>query len=237
MAEDARAGEPRGFQLTAAGCRQVQPSPGVRGGVRKTGSRGEGPSGRVEVSPQLGAAGKSFLERRGHIPAHFVAAGSDRRSYNCQAMPGIGGVSGLHGLEGLGDDPRQETAPTRVHGRQDPFGLIDDEHGQAVGHLDGQEQSGATGNYGIPLHRQVSRSQPVQANDAVGMALAQPHQDQGLSGQTGDKGFLTRKPFDILSGLLETRSSGQRVAPGDAVSQAETMDQPGAGRQRRVLQA
>jgi hypothetical protein len=124
-----------------------------------------------------------------------------------------------------------------VYGRQDPFCLIDDEHGQAVGYLDGQKQSGSTGNYGIPLRRQVSRNPPVQANDAIGMALAQPHEDQGLSGQTGDKGILTRKPFDILSGLLETRSAGQRVVPGDAFAQAETVNQPRAGRQRRVLQA
>ena len=152
-------------------------------------------------------------------------------------MPGIGGVSGLHDLKGLGDDPCQEASPTRVHGRHDPFGLVDDEHGQAVGHLDGQKQSGATGNYGIPLRRRVSRSHPIQANDAVGMALAQPHRDHGVSGQAGNKGVLNRKGFDILSGLLETRSAGQWVVPGHAVSQAETVNQPGAGRQRRVLQA
>ena len=236
-AEDAPAGEPRGFQLTAAGRRQVQHSPGVRGWLWKPGSGGERLSGRLYVTPQPGAAGESLLERLGHFPAYFVAAGSDRRSDNGKAISGIGGISGLHGLEGLGDDPCQEASPTRVYGRQDPFCLVDDEHGQAVGHLDGQKQSGATGNDGIPLRRRVSRGQPVQANDAVGMALAQMRQDHGLSGQTGDKGILNRNGFDILSGLLETPIAGQRVVPGDAVSQAETVNQPGAGLQRRVLQA
>lgn len=233
MAENASGREPRGFQLTAAGCRQVQHSPGVW----RTGSGGEVPSGRLEVFPQLGAAGEGLLERHGHILAHLVTAGSDGRSDNGKAMPGIGGVSGLHGLKGLGYDPCQEASPTRMHGRQDPFGLVDDEHGKAVGHLDGQKHSGATGNNGVPLRRQVSRSQPIQANDAVGMALAQSHQDHGVSGQAGNKGVLNRNGFDILSGLLETRSAGQWVVPGHAVSQAETVNQPGAGRQRRVLQA
>ena len=237
MAEDASDREPRGFQLTAAGCRQVQPSPGVGGIVRRIDFGGEGSPGRLDVSPQMGAAGERLLEGHGHILAHFIAAGSDGRSDDRQAMSRIAGVSRLHGLQGPGYDPCQEASPTGVDGRQDLFGLIDDEHGQAVGHLDGQKQSGAMGNQGISLRRRVSRCKPVQANDAVGMALAQPHQDHGLSGQAGDKGVLNRKGFDNLSGLLETRSAGQPVASGDAVSQAETVHQPGKGCQRRVLQA
>ena len=123
-----------------------------------------------------------------------------------------------------------------MDGCQDMFGIVDDEHRQAVSHLHRQQQPGVVGNYGIPFQGEVSRRTMVQANDTVGMALAQPHQEHGLSDQTCDKVVLNLKAFDILSGLLETRTDERWVVPGRAASQAETVNQPRAGRQRRVLQ-
>jgi hypothetical protein len=125
----------------------------------------------AEFVEPLGGFGELREELRGDFGANLVTATADRRADGGEEVGGHGFKLHLHLADGFDEDALERTAPTGMDGGDGAFFGVDEENGDAVGGLDGQEKAGAVGGRGIAA-ASVGRW-CVEKVDDVGMDLFQ----------------------------------------------------------------
>ena len=124
-------------------------------------------AGRHHVEPLDGigfVAGAKFVEPfgggcelreelGGDFGADFVAAAADGRANRGEEIRRLGAEVHLHLADGFDDDALKGAAPARVDGGDGAFFGIDEEDGDAVGGLRGEEKAGAVGDGSIAFAR------------------------------------------------------------------------------------
>jgi len=88
-------------------------------------------------------------ELGGYFGADFVTAGADARADGGQEIARVGAEMHLHFADGFGGYTGEGAAPASVDGGDGAFFGVDEEDGDAVGGLDGQEEAGAVGEAGV----------------------------------------------------------------------------------------
>jgi len=119
-------------------------------------------------------------ELGGDFSADFVAAGADAGANGGQEVARVGAEVHLHFADGFGGDAGEGAAPAGVDGRDGAFFGVEEEDGNAVGGLDGQEEGGAVGDAGIATAG-IGRWS-VEEEDYVGVELLEI--DEGEIGGT-----------------------------------------------------
>lgn len=100
----------------------------------------------VEVGGRVGELGE---ELGGDFGADFVAARADAGADGGEEIARVGGEVHLHLADGFGGDTGQRAAPAGVDSGDGTFFGVDQEDGDAVGGLDGEEEAGAVGDRGV----------------------------------------------------------------------------------------
>ena len=122
-------------------------------------------AGRHHVEPLDGiglVAGAEFVkpfrsfgelgeELSGDFRADFVAATANGGADSGEEVGGLGFEVHLHLADGFDDDASESAAPTSVNGGDGALFGVNEEDGNAVGGLDGEEQAGAVGGGGVAL--------------------------------------------------------------------------------------
>ena len=105
----------------------------------------------AEFVEPFGGFGKLGEELGGDFRADFVTATANGRADGGEEVGGLGLEVHLHLADGLDDDAGQSAAPTGVNGSDGALFGVNEEDGDAVGGLDGQEEAGAVGGGGVSL--------------------------------------------------------------------------------------
>jgi len=92
-------------------------------------------------------------ELGGDFGADFVAAGADAGADGGEEVVGVCAEVHLHFADGFGGDAGQGAAPAGVDGGDGAFFGVNQEDGDAVGGLDGEEEARAVGDGGIATAR------------------------------------------------------------------------------------
>lgn len=141
-------GEPRKRIGIFAGSERVEGALEPRAGLRKL--RGE------------------FLH---NVRADFVAALADARADCGENVGGLRGKFHLHAAESFCGDARERAAPSGVDGGDGVMARVDEQDGNAVGGLNGEEEAGRARGEGVAFGR-LGRRRGDEVRD-VGMDLAQ----------------------------------------------------------------
>ena len=104
----------------------------------------------VEVGGGVGELGE---ELGGDFGTDFVAARADAGADGSEEIAGVGAEVHLHFADGFGSDAGKGAAPASVNGGDGAFFGVDEEDGDAVGGLDGEEEAGAVGDAGVAATR------------------------------------------------------------------------------------
>ena len=110
-------------------------------------------------------------ELGGDFRADFVTAAADGGADGGEQVAGLGFALHLHLAEGFDDDAGEGAAPAGMDGSYSALFRVDKEDGDAVGSLDGEEESGVVGEGGIALADFLRGS--VEKMDDVGVDLFQ----------------------------------------------------------------
>jgi hypothetical protein len=127
-------------------------------------------AGTEFVEPS-GGIGKLREELGGDFGADFVAAAADGRTDGGEEVGGFGFELHLHLADGFDDDALERAAPASMNGGDGTPFEVDQEKGDAVGGLDGQEEAGAVGGGGVALAGFCRCG--VEKVDDIGMDLFQ----------------------------------------------------------------
>jgi len=166
-----------GHELRAVGFAEVEEDAFGRGLV----------AGRHHVEPLDGiglVAGAEFVEVGGGVRelrkelggdfgADFVAAGADAGADSGEEVARVGAEVHLHFADGLGGDAGEGAAPAGVNGGDGAFLGVNEEDGDTVGGLDGEEEAGAIGDAGVATARIGRGPRLVEEVDYVGVELLQ----------------------------------------------------------------
>ena len=90
----------------------------------------------------FGGFGELGEELGGDFGADFVAAAADGGADGSEEVGGVGFELHLHFADGFDDDAGESAAPASVDGGDGALFGIDEENGDAVGGLDGEEEVG-----------------------------------------------------------------------------------------------
>ena len=146
---------PSGQELGAVGFFQVEADVFgrglVAGGHHVQPLDGVGFVAGAEFVEPVGGVGELGVELGGDFGADFVAAGADGGADGGEEVGGVGGEVHLHLADGFDDDAGEGAAPAGVDGGYGAFFGVDEEDGDAVGGLDGEEEAGAVGDGGVAL--------------------------------------------------------------------------------------
>ena len=103
----------------------------------------------AEFVEPFGGFGELGEELGGDFGADFVAAAADGRADGCEEVRGLGFELHLHLADGFDDDAGESASPAGVDDGDGALFGIDEEDGDAVGGLDGEEEAGAVGGGGV----------------------------------------------------------------------------------------
>jgi hypothetical protein len=103
----------------------------------------------------------------------------------------------VQGTNGFGNDAGKGATPAGVDGGDGPFFVVDEEDGDAIGGLDGEEEARAVGDGGVAAAGVGGRG--VEEMDDVGMELFE--RDQGEAGGA-ESGLEAAAIFeDVFAGV------------------------------------
>ncbi len=181
----------------------------------------------AEFVEPLWSFGKLGKELGGNFGADSVAAAADGGADGGEEVGGLSLEVHLHFADGFGDDAGQGAAPAGVDSGDGAFFRVDKENGNAIGGLDGQEQTGAVSDGGVSLANLSKWC--VEEMDHVGVDLLQGDEfhvgdtEGGLEAATVFEDVFVGVPF------CETEIKNfWAVLTADAAGfGAETMDEPG----------
>lgn len=123
----------------------------------------------AELVEEVGGVGELREELAGDFGTDLVAAGADRGADGSEEVARVGAKVHLHFADGLRGNASQGAAPAGVDGGDGALFGVDEQDGDAVGGLDGQEVAGAVGDASITTARIVWRC--VEEVDDVGVEL------------------------------------------------------------------
>jgi len=187
--------------ITAKGMEIVDAAPGAKArGI----DVGDGNAGVQQLEAiglhEVEVAGSGFTELRGDVRADLVAAFSDAGSYSGVQAAGARAEFFLHHAHRGGRDAAHGTAPSGMHGGHGAVLFIDQEDGDAVRRLDGQEISGCVVEQGVAITEEAG-------------AAARRHADGGV---------------DLVQGGEAVRRAGRVAGAESVVQPGKTFQGPGA---------
>jgi len=151
--EDVLGAEAGGEELGAIGFFQVEEDVFGRGlvpgGHHVEPLDGIGFVAGTEFVKPIGGVGELGVELDGDFGADFVTAAADGRTNGGEEIGGFGSEVHLHLADGFDGDAGEGAAPSGVDGRYGSVFGVDEEYGDAVGGLDGEEEAGAVGGGGV----------------------------------------------------------------------------------------
>ena len=109
----------------------------------------------AELIEPFGSIGKLGLKLDGNLRADFVTAAADGGADGSEKICGLGAELHLHLTDGFDDDAGESATPPGMDGGDGAFLGIDEEDGDAIGGLNGEEQAGAIGDRGVSAARIV----------------------------------------------------------------------------------
>jgi len=151
--EDVLGAEAGGEELGAIGFFQVEEDV-FRRGLVAWGHHVE-PLDRIgfvasaEFVEPLWGIGELGMELDGDFGADFVTAAADRGTDGGEQVGGLGFEVHLHLADGFDGDAGEGATPSGVDGGYGAVFGVDEEDGDAVGGLDGEEQAGTVGGGGV----------------------------------------------------------------------------------------
>lgn len=182
-------------------------------------------AGAEFVKPILGL-GKLGKKLGGNFRAYFVAAWADGRADCGDHVGRFGAVFELHAAERFHRDAAQGAAPAGVNRGNHAIPGVDQEDGDAIGGLDGEEQTGFGGGGSIAFAR-VGRTVSEGANQ-VGMKLAQRNELQLFSADSFPEPAAIFEDVFSRVPIHETEiQDGPTIDLADAAgTSAETVNEP-----------
>jgi len=166
-------------------------------------------------------------ELGGDFGADFVAATSDGGADGGEKVGGLGVEVHLHLADGFDNDTGEGAAPSGVNGGDSALFGVDEENGDAIGGLDGEEQAGAVGDGGVAL-ADLGRG-GVEKVDDVGMDLLQGDEFQVGGAEGGLEAAAVLE--DVFLGVPVRKAQIEEflaVLSADAAGLgAEAVDEPG----------
>jgi len=109
----------------------------------------------------------------------------------------------LHLADGFDNDTGEGAAPSGVNGGDSALFGVDEENGDAIGGLDGEEQAGAVGDGGVAL-ADLGRG-GVEKMDDVGMDLLQGDEFQVVAPRADWKRRRFSRTFSLVSQSVKPR--------------------------------
>lgn len=107
-------------------------------------------AGFVEIIRGIGELRGEFDDK---ISGDFVAAGTDGRANGGEKIRGLAAEFELHAADGFLRDAGEGASPSGVDGRDGALFSINEEDGDAVGGLDGEEDTGTIRGGGVAFAR------------------------------------------------------------------------------------
>jgi hypothetical protein len=185
-------------------------------------------AGAKLVKPFVGV-GELRRELRGDFGADFVAAGADGGAESGEDVGGIGGEVHLHLADGFGSDALERATPAGVNGGDGAFFDVNEEDGDAVGRLHGEEEAGCVGDGGVAFAGRCG-SGAVKMDD-VGVDLFQGNEREIGGAEGGPEAAAIFE--NVFAGVVfgegeveEVSAKGIEVADA-AVDGAEAVEKPG----------
>ena len=198
-------------------------------------------AGRHHVEPleRVGLfAGAGFVEKfvgvgelrgelRDELSADFVTARADAGTNGGEEIGRIRAVIRMEFADGFFEDANERSTPTGVNSGDGAFFGIDEQNGNAVGGLDGEEKSGSFGERGVAFAGLFRRR--FERPDDCGMDLFESDKREFL-GAEGSLKFLAVFE-EVFAGVPFGEAEVQDFAAVEighaAGSSTEAVDEPG----------
>ena len=181
----------------------------------------------AEFAEPFGGFGELGEELGGDFGADFVAAAADRGADGGEEVDGLGFELHLHLADGFDDDAGEGTAPAGVDGGDGTLFGVDEENGDAVGGLDGEEEAGTVGGQGVALAGSGGRA--FEEMDYVGVDLLEGDELEVGGAESGleAEAIFEDVFFGVTFGEAEIQYFFAVELAGTAGFCAETVDEPG----------